>query len=185
MVAAFAMTGPLVFEFDYATSRLRAVDAQRMLVSHKRKAQLLIQLKSSLTQKVLAPLPPHFAMGTEEIEPEQWLYDRLGEGQVLLLLDERQETLYGLVFLFSAAMESGGIVVQIGYLIGEDFWGQGLATEMLAGLVRRCAELKEIRQLAGGVEVGNVASARVLIKSGFSLDRSQTTLDTAYYTLRI
>jgi RimJ/RimL family protein N-acetyltransferase len=52
---------------------------------------------------------------------------------------------------------------EVGYWIGREFWGRGVATRALAALL---AEVKE-RPLFAGVASHNVASLRVLEKCGF------------------
>jgi RimJ/RimL family protein N-acetyltransferase len=52
----------------------------------------------------------------------------------------------------------------VGYWIGREFWGRGLATEALAELVG----MVEARPLRAAVVTTNVASIRVLEKCGFT-----------------
>jgi RimJ/RimL family protein N-acetyltransferase len=52
---------------------------------------------------------------------------------------------------------------EVGYWIGREFWGRGVATRALAALL---AEVRE-RPLFAGVARHNVASLRVLEKCGF------------------
>jgi len=51
----------------------------------------------------------------------------------------------------------------VGYWIGREFWGRGLATQALAELL----DLVEARPLYAHVVKSNVASIRVLEKNGF------------------
>jgi RimJ/RimL family protein N-acetyltransferase len=51
----------------------------------------------------------------------------------------------------------------VGYWIGREFWGRGLATQALAELV----EVVDARPLYAHVAKSNVASIRVLEKCGF------------------
>jgi RimJ/RimL family protein N-acetyltransferase len=51
----------------------------------------------------------------------------------------------------------------VGYWLGREFWGRGLATQALAELVR----MVEARPLHAHVVKSNVASIRVLEKNGF------------------
>jgi RimJ/RimL family protein N-acetyltransferase len=51
----------------------------------------------------------------------------------------------------------------VGYWLGREFWGRGLATRALAELV----ELLAVRPLHAWVATSNVASRRVLEKCGF------------------
>ena len=57
----------------------------------------------------------------------------------------------------------------LGYWVGREYWGRGVATQALALLV---AEVS-IRPLYAHVAVHNVGSIRVLEKAGFRRDRGQ------------
>ncbi len=56
----------------------------------------------------------------------------------------------------------------IGYLLGERYWGQGLATELLTGFIELCVKTQRWHKLIGGVDVANKASSHLLSKLGFS-----------------
>ena len=57
----------------------------------------------------------------------------------------------------------------LGYWVGREFWGRGVATQALARLVDEVS----IRPLYAHVAVHNVGSIRVLGKCGFRRDRVQ------------
>ena len=57
----------------------------------------------------------------------------------------------------------------LGYWVGREFWGRGVATQALALLVEEVS----IRPLYAHVAVHNVGSIRVLDKCGFRRDRAQ------------
>jgi RimJ/RimL family protein N-acetyltransferase len=61
----------------------------------------------------------------------------------------------------------------VGYWIGREFWGRGLATQALAEL----AGLVDARPLHAHVVKHNVASIRVLEKCGFAAVESRTAGD--------
>ena len=54
---------------------------------------------------------------------------------------------------------------EISYWIGKQFWGKGLATEALSRFLEVC----QVRPLQARVAKDNLASIRVLEKSGFSV----------------
>jgi ribosomal-protein-alanine N-acetyltransferase len=58
-------------------------------------------------------------------------------------------------------------VVEAGYSVLPEFQGEGLATEMLAGLVRWAKQQPEVRQIEAETTIDNKASIRVLEKNGF------------------
>ena len=61
--------------------------------------------------------------------------------------------------------ESSG-ELRLGYMLDESVWGKGYATELISGFVSWCKN-HDIESVIGGVERNNLASRRVLEKSGF------------------
>ena len=58
---------------------------------------------------------------------------------------------------------------EVGYWIGKEYWGKGLATRALSEFLRNVT----VRPLYAGVAKHNIASIRVLEKCGFTLSREQ------------
>jgi RimJ/RimL family protein N-acetyltransferase len=56
---------------------------------------------------------------------------------------------------------------EIGYWLGEKFWGRGIATAAVRGLSLRALNEKELYRLFANVFASNPASMRVLEKAGF------------------
>ena len=65
---------------------------------------------------------------------------------------------------------------EVGYWIGKEFWGRGLATSALAELLGEVAT----RPLYAVVATTNIASIRVLEKCGFAVAETRTELDEAW-----
>jgi len=64
--------------------------------------------------------------------------------------------------------------VEVGYLLGQPFWGQGLATEAAQACVQYGFEQLGLQTIVGIVHPENVASQRVIEKLGLSLvDRTR------------
>ncbi len=59
---------------------------------------------------------------------------------------------------------------EIGYWLGEPFWGQGIATKALGGLTEYAFAHLDLIRLYATVFEWNPASARVLEKAGYSYD---------------
>jgi [ribosomal protein S5]-alanine N-acetyltransferase len=59
---------------------------------------------------------------------------------------------------------------EIGYWLGEPFWGRGIATEALRAMTEYAFERFDICRLEAGVFEWNPASARVLEKNGYVLE---------------
>jgi len=56
---------------------------------------------------------------------------------------------------------------EIGYWIGEPFWGQGYATEAMRAVIDHLFTTTTLDEIAAGCRVTNVVSRRVLEKCGF------------------
>ncbi|UYZ62433.1 GNAT family N-acetyltransferase [Hymenobacter weizhouensis] len=57
---------------------------------------------------------------------------------------------------------------EIGYSVAADWRGRGLATELVAGLVRHAAETGLVRRLYAHTSADNPASHRVLLRNDFT-----------------
>jgi RimJ/RimL family protein N-acetyltransferase len=60
--------------------------------------------------------------------------------------------------------------VELGYLIGENYWGKGIATAAVALMLEAIKKNKEIVRIEAKIFGGNGASARVLEKNNFVLE---------------
>jgi RimJ/RimL family protein N-acetyltransferase len=61
---------------------------------------------------------------------------------------------------------------ELGFLLRRDRWGRGLASEAAAAIVAHGFGPMGLERLAAAVQVENLAAARVLAKSGFTLART-------------
>ena len=59
---------------------------------------------------------------------------------------------------------------EVGYWIGEPYWGRGIATRALAGLTRLVFETHDLERLYAVPFASNTASCRVLEKAGYRLE---------------
>jgi RimJ/RimL family protein N-acetyltransferase len=59
---------------------------------------------------------------------------------------------------------------EIGYWLGEDFWGRGIMAEAVAAVTAYAFRTFDLAHVFAGVFEGNRASARVLEKAGFALE---------------
>jgi RimJ/RimL family protein N-acetyltransferase len=122
-----------------------------------------------LTSKTTRALPLSWRGDYDTDRAAAWVRERDKESVVLMVTERRAAAPVGLVILFSASDQDGSdrVDIRLGYLLGESAWGKGLATELVSGLVEWCRSVPRIRSIAGGVGLDNLASARVLVKSGF------------------
>ena len=94
---------------------------------------------------------------------EHWAWMR-AEPEILIRTIEEEGDAAGYVFTFISA---GSRVV--GYWLGREWWGRGIATQALAAFL----ELVDERPLGATVAPANQASVRVLEKNGFRLLREE------------
>ena len=64
---------------------------------------------------------------------------------------------------------SADATAEIGYSISADWRGQGLGTELVAGLIRQAADTGMVRRLVAHAHAHNPASQQVLLRNGFAL----------------
>ena len=132
------------------------------------KADLLTRTITLLSPKVVKALPPHF-QAVSSLESADYFINRmLVESQCLAIKLSENKLIIGFLFLYQSTDNTTHMNVHIGYLLGEDYWGQGYAKEFLNGLISWSREKKEISTLVAGVEPNNIASACLLTKMGFS-----------------
>lgn len=122
-----------------------------------------------LTTRTTASLPGPWRGDYSVERARRWIAERDAESQTLLVTDHRTGAVVGLVLLFvEASSEDGNDDLRIGYLLSDAVWGQGLGSELVAGLVRWAKASPGLSTVTAGVEASNVASARVLVKNGFA-----------------
>lgn len=73
--------------------------------------------------------------------------------------------------MYGGPMEGGD--VEVGYWIGEPYWGQGLIPEAVHCLLHRCFKDLHIRTVWSCHYEGNVKSRRVMEKCGFVFDHME------------
>lgn len=57
---------------------------------------------------------------------------------------------------------------EIGYWIGQEYWGNGIGTKVVADLTRKAFEDFNLKRVYAEVFENNLASERVLVKNGFN-----------------
>jgi RimJ/RimL family protein N-acetyltransferase len=129
-----------------------------------------------LTEPVTRSLPVSW-QGVYSVErTREWIKERDNEGTTLIIIEKSRRKAAGLMILFETDDENvmGGIEIRLGYLLSEQFWGKGLASELIEGFVRWCRSKSEISAIVGGVALDNPVSKRVLVKNGFRLSNSES-----------
>jgi tellurite methyltransferase len=145
---------------------------------------LISELALVLTPNVLATLPEPLQLDDGPEAIEGWVKRQRLESDIFTVRSRKTTKLLGLLILAAFKERSGRTTLHVGYLFAEIAWGKGFATELLSGLVRESkSQVMECGQivLRAGVERANLASVRVLEKSGFKLVEAQVEIDTAFY----
>lgn len=137
-----------------------------------------------LTTRVTQSLPAAWHGPYAVDRAQEWMKDRDREGVTLLAVERASRTPVGLVILTETDHESGGSEVRLGYLLTESVWGQGLATELVRGFAEWC-RTADVATIVAGVTRDNVASRRVLEKSGFLCDPSTEDAAEQRFELRL
>jgi ribosomal-protein-alanine N-acetyltransferase len=151
---------------------IQATDRLRLVAGTKALAAAEIEDKAEFA-KLLGALVPqtwppdnlrdvlgHFyALCEEHPEWEGWL------AWYAVRIDNDYPILCGSVG-FKGPPDKRGMV-EIGYSVLPEFEGQGLATEMVAGMVQWAKQQPQVRQIEAGTNIDNKASMRVLEKNSF------------------
>lgn len=176
---------------DFETERLRVTHWRRAL---EEQADVLRQdLQELLSDAVVQYLPDSLALSGEDDAIDDWIDERDSESIVYLVESRADGAFLGLLLLAPATEDSQddgdedddrgedsddarSATLHIGFLFQETAWGQGYASELVAGVMDGLEEIGNPRVRAG-VARDNDASARVLFKNGFALNEALSTAD--------
>jgi len=153
----------------FETERLLVKEWHSLLSSDWQEQELASVIVTILTEPVTRSLPTSWQGSYTEKRANEWIKERDSEGTTLFVIEKLSGQAIGLMILFEMQAESGSDMtdVRLGYLLSEDAWGKGFATELVSGFVSWCQGQSSITSIAGGVERDNHASIRVLEKNGF------------------
>ncbi|MGH8011468.1 MAG: GNAT family N-acetyltransferase [Candidatus Binataceae bacterium] len=71
---------------------------------------------------------------------------------------------------FEPQKDVNRLTVEIGYWLGQPFWGKGIATVAVTRATKYAFSHLNIERIEGGVFAWNLVSARVLEKAGYTLE---------------
>ncbi|MBY6113865.1 GNAT family N-acetyltransferase [Mameliella alba] len=146
----------------FTTRRLTVHPWNAALSDPVAQSALQDRLATMLTPAVLKHLPPDFAPDAGPDAMSRWIDQRAERAQVSLI--EADHQLIGLLFLFRPDPSGPR---HLGYLLDQSAWGKGYATELLHGLIDHL-RTQSPQVIEAGVAMENPASARVLLKAGFT-----------------
>jgi RimJ/RimL family protein N-acetyltransferase/ubiquinone/menaquinone biosynthesis C-methylase UbiE len=137
-----------------------------------------------LTARTTVALPVPWQGDFSLERARAWIAERDGESPTLLVEEAASGRPVGFAILAEVPLDESTVDVRIGYIIAEESWGRGLATELLSGLIDWAWAQPSIHTLTGGVDLGNPASVRVLENCGFHRI-SESDEGTATYQLNV
>jgi RimJ/RimL family protein N-acetyltransferase len=165
---------------DFATERLDVASWDARLSTPFGRAEMLSDLQRILTPKVTVHLPPYLHVDGSKAQVTAAMDHLRDESAVSCVVERSTGALAGLLVVGQDPQATEPLVF-IGYLLDEPFWGKGLATELLRGLVKWTQDQGWQGWMLGGVETDNPASAAVLRKVGFTEDRARSGPDTVMF----
>lgn len=127
----------------------------------------LVEVEAIVDEDVTAFLPDNLQYRTGETNASEWA-QTFSSGTNKVSSVRQDSKLAGLLILMNPAGTQEH-VHHLGYIFGKKFWGRGLATELLNGLVKQLTDNGYNGALHAGVVKGNPASAKVLQKVGFEV----------------
>ena len=90
------------------------------------------------------------------------------ESETTFAIASAEEAIGGIGFILQGDVYRKS--AEIGYWLGEPFWGQGIATRAVRTLTEYAFENFDLNRLYAGVFEWNPASVRVLEKAGYTLE---------------
>ena len=169
----------------FDADRLHVDNWRAALADDDRRSALLAELTLLLTPAVTNFLPEPMQLSKGPNAVARWVSAQSGEGDVFCVRDGETQDLLGLLILVGFEEPDGVLTVRLGYLLAENAWGKGIATELVKGFVHWCEEQDFSIQLLGGVEKENGASTSVLIKAGFEKAADLSTDQTETFRLNV
>ncbi|GLP96676.1 GNAT family N-acetyltransferase [Paraferrimonas sedimenticola] len=146
---------------SFETPRLVVLELEESLKPVEHTA-LIERIPEILIFDVVKDLPPYFQQINTPQQATLWLSAMLEESH-LLTVSTRQGQLIGFLFVAKSTQPEA----HIGYLLAKDYWGQGLASELLQGFIHTVSQQGHWQKLIGGVAKSNTASIGLLEKLGF------------------
>lgn len=168
----------------FFTERLSVCSWQAAVNDSSARLGLETALVRILTPRVLLPLPPSLRLEEKAGGISAWVDARDAESDVYLVEQRSNAKLIGLLILAHEPGDGPTPKIHLGYLLAETAWGQGLATELVKGVIGALRDDGPL-MLLGGVGKDNVASARVLKKAGLASSADLSTMDTDIYVKMI
>lgn len=150
----------------FCTARLR-IDQISRENSLENSASFFSRTQAILSPAVVENLPPYFHHIDSASAAQVWFERMQAESHFYPITHLEHDELAGFLFVFNDDAGDDSGEAHIGYLLAENYWGMGLASELLAGFIAFAEREKRWKKLLGGVDPANTASAHLLQKLGF------------------
>ncbi|MEH6454102.1 MAG: GNAT family N-acetyltransferase, partial [Psychromonas sp.] len=132
----------------FKTSRLVISDVRLLYQAQPdEKVNLLSRTITLLSPKVTKSLPPYFQKILTLENADDLFKQVISESRCFAVHQTELNTIIGFILIYELEEEAA----HIGYLLGEDYWGQGYASEFLNALIVWCKENTKISTLFAGV----------------------------------
>lgn len=173
----------MMLEYTFQTERLEVAHWNALLDDPDARQILINDLRPILTPIVLAPLPPSLGLSDASDAIDTWIAERAGESDVHTV--RTASGLIGLMILACFNQPNIPVTIHLGYLFGQEAWGNGFASEMMRGFIDAIRSKGTPTVLLAGVNTDNHASVRLLQKFGFERIRTLETSDHHNYRLEL
>ena len=150
----------------FNSARLRILEARSTLDALDSES-LYTRTIQILSPSVVSQLPPYFSGIKTEKLAQAWFDRMLKESRLFLVYQTDKQQLIGFSFLFLDESNTKRKEAHLGYLLAEEAWGQGFASELVTALIEHCQQNNIADRLIAGVDATNLASIALLKKVGF------------------
>jgi RimJ/RimL family protein N-acetyltransferase len=169
-----------ILHFD--TERLQVSSWRTYAAAVKDSLAISERIISIMTPEVTKSLPPGWQNIDSVEKANEWIDEMLEESALFTIQLMPEGSSVGFLFLYAMqSTDQEKMDLRLGYLLSEETWGKGLGSELIHGLVHWCEKSSKISSISGGVEVGNLASIRVLEKNGFAPEESEDSPEDMIY----
>lgn len=169
----------------FETERLIVRPWRAVLVDPASVATFELALLANLKPQTVRHLPPEMQPGLGRIGSVRdaiadWFAERIEEGEVMLVKSKASGTQIGLLMLTTPGATDDSTVLNIHYVLSERHWGEGIATELVMGLIAAVGDQGPLR-LSSDVGHEHAASVRVLSNAGFHRDDRHSSGGTGHF----
>ncbi len=158
------LTEYLNHEQLFATERLSLMRWQNLATTPNFEDAGITAVLTILSPEVTKALPDGWQSVNTPEKAKKWIAERDADSHFYAVVNKESREVIGFLFLYR---DGESQELRLGYLIGEAYWGKGIGTELIKGLVSWCKTAQVVKSLSGGVEENNIGSIKVLEKCGF------------------